>query len=757
MGGLISTNLTIAHSDAAFSSAPTSDNTESIMPSTSVSIEPPTPSVLLSSQYNLLFEQVARADPSAVQTLSQMTADSSNHSSLLDQQLVPALIAGLKVSREGGHNDQPVQLAILRILADLVEHNPSHTRLSASALSEALCPLISDFTQKSVEPWGHWLKRQFSFSSEVSLPSSEQSTFYHTLDLLQQSKVTTADLESGIIHHTLRCVANMAQHSHLHLSIISTSLLSHLCQFLWNVHHYPASLPSGAHYHSDTLRFLTISVSALAKSAPNEVINNSAHIPIIALCIQPTDPVIQSYAAGGIKNMARHPTSDLKDRWRVHRELVVSGVAEALAASMQAQALPQTKSFAITAFSELMTTGHTKAMVIRKRLKPAFGPFAASMMDTKTTVHLAICRAIGKIFGDDNIDKFGCVGGDLANCVAEKSGMFIKKAFAQHDLAAAKAIRALCAIETVAHRMVEKGLIEMLRGEMKLARGEYWEECTTVLATLAKWPEHQQRIVQSGFLREVLQRPCLERDGLRTAAFLANMARDEEYRVEIAHGGLRVLLMSVTSKIDESVREGARGLYNLSLGGFSKAIVSQGGAIIPLIRAAKCSDQTACRLAIGALAEITETAEIATKLVEADVVKVLLDAAHRDNAVRRDVARCFAQMSLMPDVHGSLAKNGAAEWMADMISSNGGHEDHSGEIMQYSAIAICNISYSPGIARTVLLEKDIVRTLTALVASLGMTSPLVIHCAKQALANLRGVEKPSVFPTDGIAKQAHPA
>lgn len=747
-------NMTFAHADAALSPSPVSDTGQPNLDTFSISFQPSAEIPISSKSPNAsLFEKVADADPNAVQTLSRMIANPSNHVAFLDEKVLPALLAGLSAAKHKGSPARPVQLAILRILADLAQHNPSHSQFSDPGLSRALSPLLSDFAQSSAEPWSHWLKRQLPFSSSAS---SNSVTLTTTESLWQPNQLPPADLDIGIIYHSLRCVANIARHSHLHEVILSTPLLQHLCKVLWNLHHYPASIPSTSHHYNDVLRLSTMAVSALAKSAPDEVVANSAHVPIIALTVQTEDPTIQSYAAGGIRNLARHPISSKKDQWGVHRELVVAGAADALFAGMQAHALPQTKSFAISSFSDLMTTGHQKAPIIRKRLRPVYDHFADLMVGKNAVVHRATCRSLCNLFDDTENGNIDVMPEEFAHAIAEKCGPFMNLALKNHDLTAVKAICAMCSSSVIARRMVDKGLLELLRDELKRARGEYWDECTNMLGRLAKAPDFRQLIGQRGILRDVLNRPCLERDGARTSAFLADMARHEEYRVDIAHGGLRVLMTSATSKDTVAVREGARALFNLSLDGFTKVMVSQGGGMIPLINAAKRSDKDARRYAIGAIAEISDNLQFATKLVEADIVSVLLKGAREDVALERNVARCFAQMSQLTEVHGSLAKSGAAEWLASMISSNGGRGEHYGEVMLYSAIAICNIAYSPGITRTVLLEKGIIHTLSAL-ASSGMGTSLVLHAAKQALANIRGKDKPSMIPTEGISKQADPA
>lgn len=717
-------------------------------------------SIGTSSGNNSLLDKVAQADPNAVQTLSRMLADQSSHKKLLDEKVIHALLEGLLAAKKTGSPARPTQLAILRMLADLAEHNSTDDQFSDPALPNALTSILSDVVQAFSEPWMHWIQRNVSFSSSPT--PLEQATKRQTSQdlLLFDDKPASVDLDAGIAFHAMRCVANIARHTHLHETILSTPLLTLLCKLLSSIYTYnPSELstPAASHQYTQLLCFSTMSVSALAKSAPHQVVANHAHIPIIALTIQSHDSTIQAFAAGGLRNLARHPPSDLPDRWRVHREIVVSGVANALVECMQPGTPPRCKSFAIFAFTDLMTSGHHKAHIIRQRLSSVYPHFANLLKDKNPIVFRSTSKSLSAIFNDPTVEESQrMVSEQLAGQLAEQGGLFMNTTFKQHDVDATKAIGAMCSMRSIAERMIDKGLLEYLKNGLSRAQGEYWEECTAIIGRLAEWSEFRTLITKSGIMRDVLRRPCLEKDGAQTALFLANMARDEGSRVDIAHNGLRILLTSGTSKNEEAVKHAIRALYNISLEGFSRVIASQNGSINPIIKAAKSSDVEARRLAIGALAEISEAFELATTLVEADIVNVLLKAAGEDEEVHRDVARCFAQMSQVTEVHGSLAQSGAAEWMANMISKNGGKAKDSAEVMQYSTIGICNLTYSPGVTRTKLTECGVLRTLSG-ISTAGISAPLVMHGAKQALANIRGTEKPSMLPTEGIPKHGKPA
>lgn len=796
---LIAGMTVVAQSDTATLSASSyveqkQDTTQS-MDSLSLSLQPSSLGDLsigkLANPNQSLFDEVAQGDPNAVQTLSRMITDTSTHIALLDQNVIQALVTGLSTARETGEAARPIQLSIIRMLADLAEHNATNSQFSIdSTLPQALCPILSDIAKESAEPWSHWLKRQFSFSSSSPLEmmseaskkeQQQQSQDILLLDLdinLLSSKNTTitpVDLDAGIMYHTLRCVANIALHTHLHSILLSSPVLPHICKLLCNLHNYhpdaSSSSPSSAasHHYTDLLRFSTMAVSALAKSAPNEVVANYAHIPIISLTSQVHDTTIQTFAAGGIRNLARHPAESIssqeKDRWRVHREIVVAGVADALSVCMRSDASPHSKSFAVSSFSDLMTSGHHKAHLIRRRLSPVYSYFVNLLKDRNALVFRAVSKCLNMIFnahaGNEN-SASSIVPEELAEGIAEQSGLFMNATFKQHNLLATKAVGAMCNEKSVTQRMMDKGLLEFLRVELRSAQGEYWEKCTGIVGNISEWEEYRNLITSSGMMKDILRRPCIENDGMQISKLLANLARDSDARVGIAHNGLRILLTSLTSKNSEAVNQGARALYNLSLEGFSRVIVSQNGGIVPLINSiAKAdskndTDVSTRRFAIGALAEISESLVLATTLIEADIVGSLLKAAKDDSSVHRDVARTFAQMSQLTEVHGSFANSGAAEWLSDIISKNGGSGELAGEVLQYAMVAICNLTFSPGVTRDVLISSGVLRTLSG-IASSGMSAPLAGHGARQALSNLRGKEKPTMLPSDGIPKIRRPA
>lgn len=577
-----------------------------------------------------------------------------------------------------------------------------------------------------------------------SLPYADTS---HVVDYLAGGldlrAVSPADLAAGVSYHAVRCVANLARNSAAHHDLLEAGLLPLLMAILRDarVDHVRQSADEQT---AEVVRYGILAVAALAKSASEKVVMNGGHRRLIYFTEQGEDCVAQMYAAGGLRNLARHPQGERE--WNVHRELVVGGVAEALVKGMRAEVSSQTKVFCVLAFGDLMTTGHHKADIIRKRLKKVYGPFAGLVKEKNVAVAAAMHRSLMALYGEREGVRGIVAPEALGKLLGEESGQLVNGAVARGDVLALKAVRAMCKDSTVVRLMVDKGLLEVLVRGVNKGKGEYWEESVAALAEMSNQRHLLPLIVSRGALRAVLQRPCLDHDGRWAAQFFANMARSEDHQVEIAHGALIVLVGALVSKNEETRREGARGLYNLSLGGVSRVMIGQASALIPLVKAASLSGD-ARRFAIGALAKVSESYEHSTKLVEADLIGILLSAVREDEGLAKDVAHCIANLTQVVEVHGSLASSGAAAWLVEMTSRNGGRGENAPDVLHYASLGICNLAYSAGITRQVLKESGAVPVLTALSSS-GMSSPHVVYSAKQALHNLRGEHKSGMLPVE---------
>lgn len=697
----------------------------------------PTPESSRPYQSSPILCDIARADPRATQTLLSLLADPKQHESLLQSGAVQALLDGLE---SVGPDASPVRLALVRALADLAAGATSaHPALQEPSLSRALASLLSTAADAATESWSSWLRRQTGMADPT--PSD------------------VPDLAAGQSFHVARAAAALSRHADLHPALLADpNLLPALCRAL-HAHSSPPALASAE--AADTLRSLVAAVSALAKSASSTVVSSGVHKLLLRFAGDSSDSGLQTYAAAGIRNLVRHPTEDSSERWHVHREIVVAGLPDALTKALAAP-VAQTRAFAAAAFADIMTSGHRKAHLIRARLVPAYAPFAKLLVDRDPVVSRAMSRALPVLSSplstdDDNSKAKYCITPDLAAALANASGPLINGAIGRGELPALRMVRAICVSEELARGMVDKGLMEVLIKGVDRARGPFWEECMATLAVLSESLDITKLAVERGLLRKVLARPCYEHNALQTTAFLARVARIPEHRVEIAHRALQVILSALTARENpEAVREGARALYNLSLGGVSKLMVSLRGGLIPLIRVVRSDDAKARTLAVATLAELSESIELATKLVEADAVSSLMRAVAADEGLTRDVARCLAQLSQVAEVHGALASAGVADWMADLVKRNGGKGKHAPDTMHYATLAVSNIAFSPGMARKAVQESGVSRTLVVLSAS-NMGSPFVVHCAKQAMRNLRGEEGVALLPSDGAPKSSEPA
>lgn len=667
--------------------------------------------------------------------------------------------------------DDSVRVNLLRVLADLAKSNAAPPYFASANVPDVLATVLNNHPPPLYgNGWGEWIWSIFSWGSDRKRVKAKDdgtanghgssSTEDAMIDYLSElsAPLQDVDLGAGISYHAIRCVSNLARNSATHDQLLEAGLLPLLCDALRkaDVKHFEAA----DHQLAELVLCTILAVAALAKSAPEDVVAKKGHQRLLYFMRDSQDSVAQMYAAGGIRNLARHGDGT-EANWRVHRELVVSGLVDALREAMRTEASAQTKTFAALAFGDLMTTRHHKADIIRSRLEPAFASFASLLNEKNPGVSRAVYRTLSALFGDKEargLSGEATVVAPPALCklLAESSGQIVNGAVVRGDVSALKAVRAMCNDEFLAHQMVDQGLLEVLvRGASK-GKGEYWEQSIAALSILSGWEKLLPLVVPRGALRTVLVRPCLEHDGRWTAQFFANMARSDDHQVEIARSGLKILLLALGSDDEAAKREGARGLYNLCLGGVSKVMVAQGGSLGPLVKTVSASTGDSRRFALSTLVKISEGIEHAVKLIETDAISVMLNAAKEDPSVAKDVAFCICNLSQVVEMHGSLAKSGAAAWLVEMLSKNGGREADAVEVMYYAALGVCNLAYSAGITRSVLRESGAVPILTA-ISSPAMGSPTTVLIAKQALHNLKGMEKPGMLPVQRTGTQPLPA
>ena len=750
---------TYANFYSSTSPQPVPNNLQSVSINSSSSVPDSKPT----SQWDNLLRNVGQADAQAIHTLSIVLGDPKSHQDLLNAGVVQSLTNALNVIRTSSDDNRSLVVNLFRVFADLSKNELSHPQFDNSQFLSLFKQYLSDAIYATIPGWGEWLGSLFSWSSsKTKIEKKEESnTVEQNADdfLLKPIELSTTpqdvNLDEGIAYHAMRCASNLSKNSALHKSLIQSDLLDPLCFALSRSKVDDLIVDNPMEEQMvDMLRCNITAVSAIAKTAPADVIARGGHKQLISFTEQSIDKVAQMYAAGGIRNLARHSVEEEKHRWRAHRELVVNGAAQALSKAMSRDSNPQTKSFAMLAFADLMSTQHPKADIIQKRLADAYDNFASLLKDKNPRVEASTFRALIVMCENTTDNAQGReIPEQLARKVAEESGQLVNGAVARGNVAALKAVRTMCHNNILSHGMVDKGLIEVLLKGSKQGKGEYWEQSIATLSVLSSQSDFVPLLVSRKVLRAVAQRPCLENDARWTASFFANIARNEDYQVDVAHGGLKTLIIAASSRNNEAMEEGIRGLYNLSLGGISKVMVCQSGALHPLIKAAGGESKKARRLAVGTIAEISEFVEQAKRFVEADVLQVLLKAERNDPSVAKFVAKCIGQLSQVAEVHGSLAKSGAAEWCMDKVMKNGGRGPDAADVMHYASFAVCNISSSPGITREVLRANGAVSVLTALTSSV-MHAPVVVFCAKQALKNLKGIDKPVTIPVDPSG--AHP-
>jgi hypothetical protein len=449
--------------------------------------------------------------------------------------------------------------------------------------------------------------------------------------------------------------------------------------------------------------------------------------------------VTQTYAAGGIRNLTRHVESNLDGTWVAHRALVVDGVVAALCHSLAMSSSPQTQVFSALAVGDILATGHHKAAVICKRMTPTFAPLASLLGSGNLSVARAALRALDQVYKAGADDQRGMLLSadstvklaSLSVALAANVGPLVRGPASKLDSVAIGAIASLCLDDTVAEALVEKGVVPVIVNALA-KKGECGQYATVALARLSARPQNTSELVLRGGLKALVRRKDFVYDGQWEVAALANFARADRNRPDIAHGALALIIRATHSQRAVTRREGARCLFNLTIGGVSRVLSAQGGALLPLMHVANGSDGVARQYAVGAVAAISELFGFGAKIVELDGIAVLLRAAAADKNLARDTARCFAQLSNHVESHEALSKEGAVEWLVNIVSRG----DAAADTLHHAAAALCNIAYTSGAPREALRKAGAAVALTGLAS--GMYPPAVAQCARLALANLRG-------------------
>ena len=673
------------------------------------------------------WEKLANGDIGAAlaqaDRLRQLAADADNHQSLIATGALPALCSALeRALNDESEVSTPLVARVVAILADIARTKPLTTEFSRAA--PLLVRTLVKYPMFEVVGWSEWVASKVGLSGSTTTKTTSVN-----------SDVTPVDLRPGIAHDTMRCIANLARDSAAHPSLLTCDALDIAVSTLKNfsVKRFMTAVENHDTIVVDTMRNSALTIAALAKTAGPRVVKLGAHKLLIEYAGCEVDSVAQMYAAAGIRNLSRHPPDDTKDRWRVHREVVVAGAPNALAMALKQNADAQAQMFAILSIGDLITSGHHRAHLIRRYLKPVYEPLIALAVGGNDAVARAACRVISVTFEN------GLQNEHLNNMLIQSVGRLVQGPVARGDVAAMRTLARIAEDPEVAMALVTGGAIETLRTAVQRGRGPYFEEATRAIAKLLIHENVRSAVAEKGALQAALKRPCVERDGFWTAMLCANAAKDEQLRPTVAHGALAVLVRTAEVRDVAVRREAVRALHNLAIGGPSRVMVAQADAASSLVSAVKCEDLITKRAAVGALAGISESFEYAPALVAAGAIDAVIKVAEEcnDDHVLRDAARLLAHLAGNEAVHPALAEQ-AVPWLGDMLKKGG-------PAHYYAAIALCNITFSDGAGRAALKTHGVTQTLNALtVSQFGM---LEKQAALTALANLSG-ETPTMLPIE---------
>jgi hypothetical protein len=707
----------------------------------------------------------------AIEALVAVANSAENHDALVQAGAVSALVNAYRP----GETASASNVSVLRALADLARKETTHEAFSDAQVSELLATVFRDCglgensggIMSSLMEWlGSLFGGQFDASSGKQHQSSSNDTKSEASQQLSSNDrlgqgiqpisiiemdahLGSVNIVDGLVYHATRCAANLSRNSLCHTWLMAAGVLDPMINILTAAPLRNLSSASsladlvGDEQKADTIRFATLAVAALSKTAASEVALRQGHRPLIELLGQTSDTIAQMYAAGGIRNLARHADDNPAGTWKVHREIVVDGVARALSRGLEA-ASPQTQVFSVLAVGDVLATGHQKADIICKRMRSTFEPFAALLKSGNAAVRRAVYRSLDVVYsgaGDQSGMHLSDAGKQklqlLSKSLAVHVFMIVDVLGKTGDPAAMNALASLCLDDELVSVLEEKGVIPVAVGAMA-ASGDYGDNAVVALARLSNRQQFVPQIASTGCVKACTTRSKPTDDCRWEAALLANIARDERYRPEVGFAGLKSLMRATMSTKEETHREGARGFFNLTIGGVSRVLSAQGGALPHLIRVAdSTSDVAARRYAIGAIAAISEVHEFGAKVVQLGSIKTMLRAAKADPTLSRDVARCFAQLSNHVESHLALATEGAVDWLVCTASRG----DAAVDTLYHSASALLNISSSSGAPHDALRRAGGPAALTGLAS--GFYAPHVVQCARLALANFRGAVPPT--------------
>lgn len=651
----------------------------------------------------------------SAESLVALAADRDNHPALIASGAVDALCIALERALKDHHKDIAVPLAAnaCRALADLARSSPAALNQQVPKLMRHTLLTFPVPKPPAWWPWG--------------------------------TDVQQTDLAAGISHHAVRCVSNLARESANHEALLEAGVLQIVADVVreFSVNRVKSVVDNEARL-LDTCRSAVLAVAAIAKSYPQNVVASGALKRLVQLAAAADDAIVQTYAAAGLRNLARADDSS------IHREIVVCGAPNSIKLALMSDT-PQVQVFAALALADLLTTKHPKAHLIRDRLAVTFDALANCVVVSNQAVAHAALRCAHLAFEQMHIPKLG-------DALIPKLTQLVQGPVRRGDVVTIRTLASMAGEAKIAQALVEAGAVEVLRDAVQRGRGPYFDEASRAVSSLAAHPNVAQVLADKGALAAALKRPSTENDGLCTVALVANAAKHDELRARVAHAALHIVLRAARKESDENARRQAvRALYNLSQGGASRIMVAQSGALTPLVALARSEDCFVVQCAVGAIAAISSAYEYATRIVECDTIAALLeaDAKHNDDETRRNITRTLAHIASNEATHGSLAPR-AIPWLCEIVRSNGGRGRLAPDTMYFALIALCNLAYSPGITRKTLRESGVVSTLAALASGGGVSAPELAHAARQTLVNLREDGALGMIAVDNTGREDGP-
>eukprot|EP00180_Rhodochaete_pulchella_P004803 Plantae.Rhodophyta-Rhodochaete_pulchella.ctg9825.p1 GENE.Plantae.Rhodophyta-Rhodochaete_pulchella.ctg9825~~Plantae.Rhodophyta-Rhodochaete_pulchella.ctg9825.p1 ORF type:complete len:718 (+),score=110.25 Plantae.Rhodophyta-Rhodochaete_pulchella.ctg9825:174-2327(+) len=650
----------------------------------------------------------------ALNDLFQLSTDSNVLGRMEDTETIGLLNVLLTGALEHGDirtNELDLEKVVL-VLSNLSKHEKFHNAFVNVGVARNLCEVLgklcgwqgSPSDRKGLASW-------FQFQSKEETKTSPEQ--------LSQKRIDS----TVVTRHVVQCISNLAKNTSNHDSIAKTEILD------------PLSMIVRESEDSQTRQLSLLSLAALAK---HPQLGSSADlIKLFVDRLADRDPTIQWYSAGALRNAFRH-VSSLRFVWRYD---CVPALGRILSQSDNNRARLQ----AVLVIGELVLNDTKHGNRLRSVLveQKTFALLATILAESKESdLQARVLRLLGQVLGEVNLcgEKTSvAVREQLAEAKFAETTLSLIRATSNLTGEALRSCVSSLKMDSpltrsYMHAGLDKTVLALLRTGDKVSSSLALE----VLVALSDKADWHEQLHRNGSLSALISAQTSRITGAPSTAVkgLANFARHDVYRTEIAYeGGLDLVFrLSKASQDSETTRQCARAIYNLCLGGLSRVMVVQSGAIDLIVDFMNSKDDETRLCGVGAVAALADNIEFAIQVVKSGAIQPLVAASNEKGVLGRLSLLALAEISNLQESHGLLASSGAIKSLLAAAVSPGGRGGNDIEVQQYATLALCNVATSDA-ARKELHAVGAPSKLSTLARS-ALAPPEIANIANATMANL---------------------